>query len=126
MNNVIKRGKILSHLRQLNADIIFLQETHILNTDVIKLRRSWGGQVFHSSFNAKGRGTAILIRNNISFTSEKVISDSMLLLLYAMLLLQAACSTNKLFLLTFMPQILMTVPFSVKSSHLFLQSMIMR
>lgn len=76
MNNVIKRGKIFAHLRQLNADVIFLQETHILNSDVIKLRRSWGGQVFHSSFNAKGRGTAILIRNNISFTSEKVISDA--------------------------------------------------
>lgn len=76
MNNVIKRNKIFSHLRQLNADIAFLQETHILNSDVIKLRRSWGGQVFHSSFNAKGRGTAILIRKSISFTSEKVISDS--------------------------------------------------
>lgn len=75
MNNVIKRNKIFSHLRQLNADIAFLQETHILNSDVIKLRRSWGGQVFHSSFNAKGRGTAILIKKNISFTSEKVISD---------------------------------------------------
>lgn len=76
MNNVIKRNKIFSHLRQQCTDIVFLQETHILNSDVIKLRRSWGGQVFHSSFNAKGRGTAILIRKGISFTSEKVISDS--------------------------------------------------
>lgn len=72
----LKEIRFFSHLRQLSADIIFLQETHILNSDVIKLRQSWGGQVFHSSFNAKGRGTAILIRKGISFTSEKVISDS--------------------------------------------------
>lgn len=73
-NNVLKRGSFFS-LTQLKGDIIFLQETHILNSDIIKLRRSWGGQVFHSNFNAKGRGTAILIRKNINFTSEKAISD---------------------------------------------------
>lgn len=37
--------------------------------------RSWVGQVFHSGFNCKARGTAILINKNTPFNPSEVVSD---------------------------------------------------
>ena len=34
------------------------------------------GQIFHSGFNSKARGTAIILHKKIQFTSSGVISDS--------------------------------------------------
>ena len=65
----------MSDLQQLKVDVAFLQETHLCNANVATLKRSWVGQVYHSKFNAKARGTAILINKNISFHSQEVISD---------------------------------------------------
>lgn len=75
VNNPVKRQKVMSHLQQLKVDVAFLQETHLCNANVAGLKRSWVGQVYHSKFNAKARGTAILINKNISFHSQEVISD---------------------------------------------------
>ena len=76
MNAWLKRQKIWSYLQQLKSDVVFLQETHLKNNHVNYLRKSWVGQVFHSQFNAKARGTAILISKNIPFQVKKVISDA--------------------------------------------------
>lgn len=40
-----------------------------------RLRKSWVGQTFHSTFNSKARGVAILIHKRIQFTATNVISD---------------------------------------------------
>lgn len=75
LNGAVKRGNIMAHLRKLDADIIFLQETHLKNDDRFRLRGRWVEHVFHSSFNFKSRGSAIFIKKNIPFISNKVISD---------------------------------------------------
>lgn len=41
----------------------------------MRLRKPWIGQIFHSHFNSKARGTAILIHKNIQFCASKCISD---------------------------------------------------
>ena len=46
LNNPSKSAKIFSHLLDLHADILFLQETHIKHTEASKLRCSWIGQIF--------------------------------------------------------------------------------
>lgn len=66
INNQVKRSKVLHCLHQLKAHIIFLQETH-LNTQV--------GQVFHSSFQRKARGVAILVHKSVPFTCTNMIAD---------------------------------------------------
>lgn len=74
----------MSHLQQLKIDVAFLQETHLCNASVASLKRNWVGQVYHSKFNVKARGTAILINKDISFQSKKIIvtlMGDMLLLL---------------------------------------------
>ena len=67
MNTWVKRQNITSYLQQLNSDIAFLQETHLKNDHVNHLKKSWVSQVFHSQFNAKAKGTAILIHKDIPF-----------------------------------------------------------
>lgn len=64
------------HLSQLNVDIALLQETHLRNADVNRMHRSWVGKVFHSKFNSKARGTAILLHKNIPFETREIIADS--------------------------------------------------
>ena len=62
LNNSSKRDKIFSHLRDLHADILFLQEMHIKHTEALKLRCSWIRQIFQSTFSAKACGVAIELK----------------------------------------------------------------
>lgn len=75
LNGPVKRGRILSHIKNLKTDIAFLQETHLSNSDQMRLKKHWVGQIFHSSFNSKSRGTAIIMHKKIQFNSSSVISD---------------------------------------------------
>uniref|UniRef100_A0AAQ5XER2 exodeoxyribonuclease III n=1 Tax=Amphiprion ocellaris TaxID=80972 RepID=A0AAQ5XER2_AMPOC len=76
MNHPIKCNKILSHLHHLKGNVVFLQETHLKNSDHQRLKRSWVGQIFHSKFNSRARGTAILIDKNTPFIVSNTITDS--------------------------------------------------
>ena len=67
LNSWVKRQKIDNYLKQLKVDVGFLQETHLKNEHVNHLKRGWVGHVFHSRFNAKARGTAIVIHKDIPF-----------------------------------------------------------
>lgn len=75
VNEPVKRGKVLSHLKSLKADIIFLQETHLKNKYHNKLRCRWVNQVYHSTFSAKARGVAIVIKKGVPFRQTSTIAD---------------------------------------------------
>lgn len=75
LNQPVKRSKVLHHLHHLGAQIIFLQETHLKVSDHFRLRKGWIGQLFHSSFQSKARGTAILIHKSVPFVPSNVTSD---------------------------------------------------
>uniref|UniRef100_A0A3B5RAA6 Reverse transcriptase domain-containing protein n=1 Tax=Xiphophorus maculatus TaxID=8083 RepID=A0A3B5RAA6_XIPMA len=76
LNNPVKRSKVLHHMQRLGAQIAFLQETHLKNVDHVKLKRTWVSQVYHSSFNTKSRGVAILISKSVPYVHSQTISDS--------------------------------------------------
>lgn len=76
INNAVKRQKNDSYLKQLKTDDAFLQKTHLKQNQTKQFKRSWDGQLFISKFNARARGTAILIHKDIPFQSEEMISDS--------------------------------------------------
>lgn len=61
LNHPVKRKSVLLHLKQLKVGIAFLQETHLRKIDHFRLKCDWVGQLYHSNFNSKSRGTAILI-----------------------------------------------------------------
>lgn len=73
---IYKRSKIFSHLKSLKPDVILLHETHLNVNSQKRLSCKWIGQVYHSRFNYKARGTAILIRKGIPFEHSEVISDA--------------------------------------------------
>lgn len=75
VNEPVKRGKVLSHLKAIQADVIFLQETHLENDAHNKLKCRWISQLYHSKFSAKARGAAILIRNRVPFKHQSTIQD---------------------------------------------------
>lgn len=70
-----KLSKVLSHLDNLGAQIAFIQETHLNVFDQATIRRRWVSQSFHSSFNSKARGVAILIHHSVPFISSSVEAD---------------------------------------------------
>ena len=72
INNPIKRKKILNYLKNQDCSIAFIQESHLTDTEHLKLQRDWVGSVFYSSFNSRSRGVAILCHKQISL---KIISQ---------------------------------------------------
>lgn len=72
LNQPIKRSKVLKHL---GVHIAFLQETHLKPSDHTRLRKRWVGQVYHSSFQSRSRGVAILIHKSVNFTCSDFSSD---------------------------------------------------
>lgn len=74
--NVIKMNKILSKLKTERAQIALLQETHMNQTDHLKLKRKGFKYVFSSSFNSKRkRDVAILISGGLNYEHISEISD---------------------------------------------------
>ena len=65
--NPAKRKKILTYLKHKQADIVFVQESHLKDEEALKFKRGWVGQVFSSSFNSKQNGVIILINKRLSF-----------------------------------------------------------
>ena len=75
LNRPVKRTHIFTHLKRLNTEIAFLQETHLRTEDHKRLRKTLVGQVYHSSLNHRVRGAAIIIHKRIQFTASGTISD---------------------------------------------------
>lgn len=75
LNNQVKRAKVFSYLKSIPADIIFLQETHIRNSEQRRLRCNWISQIFQSTFSSRARGVAILFRKSAPFKHISTVSD---------------------------------------------------
>lgn len=75
LNNPNKRSRVFSHLRKLRADVVYLQESHLRIGDHSRLRNSKFDKIYHSGFDCKARGVAILISKTTHFSATNVISD---------------------------------------------------
>lgn len=75
VNEPVKRGKVLPHLKSLHVDVIFLQETHLKNDSHGRLRCRWIQHIYHSNFSVKTCGTAILIHKRVPFKHLSTIAD---------------------------------------------------
>lgn len=49
LGKLSKLKQVMHRIEQLKASIVFLQETHLLNSELIKIRRRWPGQVYAAS-----------------------------------------------------------------------------
>lgn len=66
---------LVTHLQQLKTDVAFLQETHLRNSDHLRMKSNWVDQIYHSNFNSKASGAAILINKTLPFITPSVDSD---------------------------------------------------
>lgn len=66
LKNPIKRKKCLLYLKSQQADVAFIQETHLINSEAAKLRRDWVGQAYYCSYSSKN-GVAILVHKKLNF-----------------------------------------------------------
>lgn len=74
--NPIKRSKILSKLKKEKAQVAFLQETHLSQSEHVKLKRQGFKQVFYSSHkSAHKRGVALLISSGLMYEHLSEVSD---------------------------------------------------
>lgn len=72
-----KRKKVLgTYLKNNQADIVFIQESHMKGKEAEKFKAGWVGHIFHSSYSSKRNGVIILIHKNISFVLLKQRNDS--------------------------------------------------
>lgn len=58
----------------MDSKIVFVQETHLLEKDTIKIRRRWQGSVY-TSFSSQVRGVMTLIHKSVPFQMKHVIKD---------------------------------------------------
>lgn len=76
INNPIKRKKILGQLKKLQCSVALIQETHLLQTEHLKLKREWVDQVYSASCGSKKkRGVAILFNKSVYYNDEKNFQD---------------------------------------------------
>uniref|UniRef100_A0A803JIB4 exodeoxyribonuclease III n=1 Tax=Xenopus tropicalis TaxID=8364 RepID=A0A803JIB4_XENTR len=76
LNDKIKRSLVLDHLKKLGADVMLLQETHLIGQRVRALRRHWIHPTLHAEYSTYSRGVAILFRKASLPSIEKTISDT--------------------------------------------------
>ena len=76
LRKIVKLKQVLSRLKQLNTQIAFIQETHLLSTEYIPLKRRWPGQVISASFSSQARGVAILVHSSVPLRVYKTIRDN--------------------------------------------------
>jgi exonuclease III len=75
LGSLVKIKQVMTRLKHLGSRIIFLQETHLVPTEVIRIRRRWQGQVFAANFSSHARGVAILIHKSVPIQIISTIMD---------------------------------------------------
>lgn len=67
INNTIKRKKILGQLKKLHCSVALIQETHLSETEHLKLKREWVDHLDSASCGRKRkRGVTVLINKSVN------------------------------------------------------------
>ncbi len=51
LRKLTKLKQVINRLKHLGSKIVFLQETHLMASDIPCLKKRWSGQVIYSSYN---------------------------------------------------------------------------
>ena len=72
LRDIDKRKDVFNYLRQKDANIVCLQDTHILTSETNLVRAQWGYECILSGSRRDARGVGIFFRNNFHY---KLITD---------------------------------------------------
>lgn len=70
------KGINYAMLKKDKVQVALLQETHLTDSEHLKLKHVWVCPIDFSSFNSKSRGVAILTHKHLAFTLAKIIQDT--------------------------------------------------
>uniref|UniRef100_A0A096LX15 Reverse transcriptase domain-containing protein n=1 Tax=Poecilia formosa TaxID=48698 RepID=A0A096LX15_POEFO len=70
-----KVKQVMNRLKEMESKIIFLQETHLLDEDNLKVRRRWRGNIYTAPFTSHSRGVMTLIHESVPLQIENIIKD---------------------------------------------------
>lgn len=75
LRKLTKVKQVMNRIKSMQSNIVFLQETHLMYNDNLKIRRRWKGKVFSASFNSQARGVCAMVHESIPLQVNKVIKD---------------------------------------------------
>ena len=69
-----KRMLIFNYLKKFKADLVLLQERHVLNEDYELWKNNWGtGDIFINPYNERSAGQVILLSKKYKILSHEII-----------------------------------------------------
>ena len=66
LNNNEKRQDVLNYLKETNASIVCLQDTHLLEAHIPSVKQIWSNCYLHG-VKTNARGVGILLNNNFEY-----------------------------------------------------------
>lgn len=75
LNFKFKRASIFEALKHSKPHILCLQETHLMRSKVMALKKHWVANQYHSTYSNYAGGVAILIRKGLPFVCHQVVLD---------------------------------------------------
>ena len=67
LRNKAKRVDVINYFKEKNANIVCLQDTHLIESDTADLKNIWGNEVYIAEGKTNSRGVIILLNNNFEF-----------------------------------------------------------
>lgn len=76
MGAIQKRHRVHTYLLRCQAHIVFLQESHLTESEAQTTRKKWWGHNYSTNYSAFSRGAAIWTRHGVPFTElERRVDD---------------------------------------------------
>lgn len=75
LNSKFKRALLFQYLKSHNPHILILQETHLLGSKLMALKRQWVQNAFHASYSTYARGVSVLVSKSLTCEIEAVHTD---------------------------------------------------
>ena len=67
LQNIKKRIDVLSYFKETNANIVCLQDTHLIDDDIMAVKELWNNDVYLNGGKTNSCGVAILLNNNFEY-----------------------------------------------------------
>ena len=71
-----KRKDVLQYYRQLQCNVLCLQDTHFTKDMENNIQSEWGYEVYFNSFTSQSRGIAIFLNNNFDYKVHNKLDDT--------------------------------------------------
>ena len=72
LQNDNKRKQMFMFCRKLEADVIFMQETHSIKDDEVKWNLEWGSKILFAHHSSTSRGIAVLFKKRLNYEVTKI------------------------------------------------------